>query len=387
MIGLTLLKNTHPELFKEWDFEKNVLSWETISTSSGRKVWWKCEKGHSWDAVVYSRTGKVERCGCRYCCHNAPPTTKRNFATEYPELLKEWDYDRNTVDPHTISPKNCKKRHWKCKYGHTWETRVAHRANGSSCPSCKGQSSKQQVFIYCEVRHFFPDAEYRKKIDGMECDIHLPTEKIGIEFDGLRYHKHKADVDATKINKLRDTGIEIVSIREYNLPLVNRLTVSYNKNCDDLEITKSLMTLLGRMLNRQDLIEYSLGNKQVGEQEYLKEMKTYPNSLGKTLANNNPELSMEWDYNNNGKLTPSDVAPYSHHIANWICPQGHLYKAIVSNRNLHKTGCPHCQNHSSLCYSDNKVREPLHPKRIRERKQSCKTYYLKRKELKNAKPT
>jgi hypothetical protein len=362
-----LLKNKYPKLIKEWDYENNIRLLETVTAGCDYLAHWICAKGHKWTAVVYSRTSSHPT-GCPHCApSNRRTSPEYNLAVLYPRLLDEWDYNANIIDPHFVSPGTCNVYQWKCRYGHTWPSRVTHRVNGSGCPSCKGQSSKQQVFIYCEVRHFFPDAEYRKKIDGMECDIYLPAEKIGIEFDGLRYHKHKADVDATKINKLRDTGIEIVSIREYNLPLVNRLTVSYNKNCDDLEITKSLMTLLGRMLNRQDLIEYSLGNKQVGEQEYLKEMKTYPNSLGKTLANNNPELSMEWDYNNNGKLTPSDVAPYSHHIANWVCPQGHLYKAIISNRNLHKTGCPHCQNHSSLCYSDNKVRDPLHPKRIRNR--------------------
>jgi hypothetical protein len=363
-----LLKTTHPELFKEWDFEKNINhSWEEISTSSGHKIWWKCENNHSWDAAVYSRTSKTNPCGCRYCKHNSPPTAAHNFAATYPELLKEWDYDKNTVDPSTISPKSSKKFWWKCKYGHSWETRAEHRANGHGCYKCKGQSSKQQVFLFCEVKYFFPDAIYRHKVNGIECDIFLPTENIGVEFDSTLYHSHKVDKDAEKVRKLNEYGVKIISIREYKMPMINGLTVGYNNNCDNLEISKSLMALLGKILDRHDLTDYSTGNKPINEQVYLEEIKSYPNVLDRTLTINNPELSKEWDYENNGGLTPSDVAPFSHYPAKWICPQGHTYEAAISTRNHNKTGCPICQNHSSLSYSRNKTREPIYPKRIRIR--------------------
>jgi hypothetical protein len=366
MKGLTLLKDTHPELLKEWDFEKNIeYPWETISSHSGHKVSWKCADGHTWDARVYSRTSKRNPCGCRYCCHNSPPTTEHNLAILYPHLLEEWDYDKNKIDPHLVSPKSG-SYHWKCRYGHTWHTRVAHRVNGSGCRKCKGKSSKQQLYLFCEVKHFFPNALYCHRINKIECDVYLPDEKIGIEFDSTRYHGDP-ERDARKVCRLREAGIEIISIREYKMPMVNGLTVGYSNNHSDLEITKGLMGLLGKMLERQDLTNYSNGNTPANEQEYLKELNCYPNNLDRTLANHNPKLSKEWDYSKNGGLSPSDFAPYSGHMADWICPNGHPYKAIISNRNLHKTGCAQCQNHSSLSYSRNKTREPIFPKRIRIR--------------------
>jgi len=374
-----LLKNTHPGLFEEWDFDKNLkYSWDTTSTRSGRKVWWKCKNGHSWDAAVFSRTDKINPSGCRYCCHNSPPTPAHNFAATYPELLKEWDYDKNTVDPSSISPKSSKVFWWKCKYGHSWKTRVAHRANGHGCYKCKGQSSKQEVFLYFEAKYFFPNALYRHKINKIECDIYLPDENIGIEFDSTHYHAHKIDKDADKVSKLREYGIEIISVREYKMPMINRLTVGYNNNCDNLEVSKNLMALLGQMLNRQDLTDYSTTNKPINEQAYLDEIKSYPNILDRTLALQNPELAKEWDYENNGGLTPTDYAPFSHKIVKWICPVGHPYEATIANRNNLNQKCPHCQNHSSLSYSINKNREPLHPKRIRKySKPKEKRYHAK----------
>lgn len=48
---------TCPELAKEWDYEKNKgIDIKTISKGSGKKVWWKCKNGHSWMAVVGSRS-------------------------------------------------------------------------------------------------------------------------------------------------------------------------------------------------------------------------------------------------------------------------------------------------------------------------------------------
>ena len=45
-----------PQLVKEWDYEKNgSLTPMDVSCSSGYKVWWKCPKGHSYKAAIFSR--------------------------------------------------------------------------------------------------------------------------------------------------------------------------------------------------------------------------------------------------------------------------------------------------------------------------------------------
>lgn len=54
-----------PHLEIEWDFEKNTVSPYEISYGSKRKVWWRCENGHSWQDTVSHRTG--EERGCVLC--------------------------------------------------------------------------------------------------------------------------------------------------------------------------------------------------------------------------------------------------------------------------------------------------------------------------------
>ena len=39
-----------------------------VSIGSHKKVIWRCEKGHEWEAAVKSRT--INKTGCPYCSHN-----------------------------------------------------------------------------------------------------------------------------------------------------------------------------------------------------------------------------------------------------------------------------------------------------------------------------
>ena len=56
---------SNPQVAKEWNFEKNGnLKPEHFAANSNKKVWWKCEKGHEWQAAIYHRNkGR----GCPIC--------------------------------------------------------------------------------------------------------------------------------------------------------------------------------------------------------------------------------------------------------------------------------------------------------------------------------
>jgi len=54
---------SHPELVSEWDTNKN-LPMKNFSHGSCKKVWWICQYGHKWEAVVNSR---VKGSGCPIC--------------------------------------------------------------------------------------------------------------------------------------------------------------------------------------------------------------------------------------------------------------------------------------------------------------------------------
>ena len=65
-------------------------------------------------------------------------TKKESLATKYPEIAKEWNYEKNgNFKPEHIAPKSGKKVWWKCsKCGYEWQNDPNHRSRGQGCPEC-----------------------------------------------------------------------------------------------------------------------------------------------------------------------------------------------------------------------------------------------------------
>ena len=58
MISLRCIRG----LLEQWDRKKNgALTPEAVSAYSNRRVWWLCDKGHSFCAVIAHRVNKGER--------------------------------------------------------------------------------------------------------------------------------------------------------------------------------------------------------------------------------------------------------------------------------------------------------------------------------------
>ena len=54
--GYNDLQTLNPTLAKEWNYEKNNgLTPMDVAPNSHKKVWWKCNKGHEWQAIIGNR--------------------------------------------------------------------------------------------------------------------------------------------------------------------------------------------------------------------------------------------------------------------------------------------------------------------------------------------
>ena len=66
-----------------------------------------------------------------------------------------------------------------------------------------------------------------------------------------------------------------------------------------------------------------------------------------SLQSQYPEIAKEWDYMENGNLTPDRVTAHSGLKVSWKCPLGHPYQATVNNRSNGK-GCSFCSGKKVL---------------------------------------
>ena len=126
-------------LLKQWDHERNEsVAPDNVSYGSNRKVWWRCEKGHYWQAQVKSR---VNGCGCPVCANRVLIPGVNDLASTYPELARQWHGEKNgSLTAMDVFPGSDKKVWWKCEAGHEWQARISSRTTiGSGCPFCAGK--------------------------------------------------------------------------------------------------------------------------------------------------------------------------------------------------------------------------------------------------------
>ena len=135
----TSLANLKPEIAEQWHPTKNgELSPFNFSTGSGRKIWWKCNKGddHEWQASIDKR---VSGRNCPICSgHKTVLSTC--LATTHPEMAKQWHPTKNgELSPLDLHKESAKRVWWKCDKGddHEWQAAVSQRTRvNTRCAIC-----------------------------------------------------------------------------------------------------------------------------------------------------------------------------------------------------------------------------------------------------------
>ena len=204
----------------------------------------------------------------------------RILATNYPELAKEWNYDRNgALTPWDVTIGSNKKVWWTCSLGHEWETAISNRTRYSTgCPYCAGRKAWPGFNDLATLR---PDiaAEWNKEKNGA-----LTPQMVTLG-------------TIKKIWWTCSLG------HEWETTISSRIRGNGCPYC--------------------------------GHQKRLKGFND--------MATTDPEMAADWDYEKNGELTPGDVFAQTNKKAWWICRKGHpSYYASIHNKKKGK-GCPLCK--------------------------------------------
>jgi hypothetical protein len=133
---------------------------------------------------------------CSKCGYKFDKNCK-SFAEEHKELLKEWDYEKNIINPHYIVHKSKYKIFWICKKcNNSWQCKISNRTQGKhGCPKCsssKGENllesilnkynivyNKEQIFDKC------------KDIKNLRFDFYLLDYNLCIEYQGEQHYNNR----------------------------------------------------------------------------------------------------------------------------------------------------------------------------------------------------
>lgn len=358
-----------PEFVQEWDFEKNDdITPEMVNSLSNDKYWWICPNGHSYLATPVSRTsGKT---GCPYCSNHKVLPGFNDLATRYPDIAKEWDYEKNNgVKPDQVLPGSQKHYYWKCDKGHSFRMRPNERTSSKqSCPYCSGHAVLKG---FNDIPTTNPEIleiwDYEKNSkDPSELSAGSGYDAWWICNQGHSWHKSivrqiqhnycpvcSGKTLVSGINDLSTTHPGLVKEWDYenNSPLTpDKITRLYSNKvwwkCSVCGYQWS--TLIAVRLKGAGCPKCGYSSKM--QTTIIKNARL----KGRDLQHKFPNIAEEWDHKKNYPLTPYDITFGSNKKVWWICPKcGNSYQAWISDRTgKHKTGCPSCSHKKNLVNDD-----------------------------------
>ena len=329
-----------PHLEKEWDYKKNKgINPNDYSKGSSKKVYWICSHGHSYQTTILSRcSGR----NCPVCSSTKLLSGVNDLATINPKLASEWHPTKNgKVTPSDIFSNTGVKYWWLCSHGHEWRQSPHLRSKGRGCPICSKEihvSFPEKVFYYYLSKVFCDALEnYNPGWNSQRnLDIYIPEYKIGIEFDGVRWHK---DISSDLIkNKLcREHNILLIRIREKGCPQLADSSFDFVFDND----YKKAFEFIKRIIKEKYKIDIQFEIDIDRDRAIINE-SVLSSEKRNNITETNPEVLEEWDYSKNGFLRPEFLTKGSTRKVWWVCSKGHSWLASVSNRCRLGRRCPYC---------------------------------------------
>ena len=106
------------------------------------------------------------------------------------------------------------------EHGEFWQTPDSH-LRGCGCPKCVNIISKPETDISEFIKTFSNEEivnNTRNIIAPLELDIYIPSKKVAIEYNGLKWHSEEFNKDRNyhlvKLNKCNEQGIKLIQIFE-----------------------------------------------------------------------------------------------------------------------------------------------------------------------------
>ena len=167
------------------------------------------EHGEFWQTPQKHLAGQ----GCPQCASNFKSNQNRFIDTANNIHSNNYDYSKvgyvnNKTKVCIICP----------KHGEYWQIPNNH-LKGCGCPKCGcSTNSINETEILKVVNVYDSELHNRNILNGKEIDIYIPSLKLGIEYDGLRWHSEEFEENSNyhleKTEECEKQGIHLIHIFE-----------------------------------------------------------------------------------------------------------------------------------------------------------------------------
>lgn len=277
-VGKNDLATTHPQLAAEWDYEKNDKTPQEVTYGSGKKVWWKCPFGHSYQANPLHRT--VGSTNCPIC--NSGRQTSFAEQAFYFYIKKLY--------PDAIN-----------RYTDIFDNRM-------------------------ELDIFIPSIRLAIEYDGEFWHKNKRREEIKYKYC------QKNNIELIRIKE--DSAADCWDIADQ---IYHTDNLEDRKNLENL-IKFFLVNIdlcRGTFMFREPNVDLERDRNKILNLYRAQQIK-------RSLVNTHPKLVEEWNYERNGGLLPAMFQSGSDERVWWKCSIcGHEWQASIYHR-AHGTGCNVC---------------------------------------------
>ena len=340
------LATLYPDIAAQWHPTKNGQLWPSmVRPGAHRKVWWRCELGHEWQAEVKRR---VNGAGCPYCSGHVVLPGETDLATLCPELAQQWHPMKNgAITPRDVCPGTRKKVWWQCEYGHEWEAGISSRVSGSGCPICGGKNIVAGINDFASQHPDLAKQWHPTKNGALKPTMVAAASnkrvwwrcELGHEWMArIAYRSCSGSGCPVCTNKKLLTGFNDLQTR---YPEIAKEWISEKNGTTPDKVLPAERKVWWRCPNGH---EYQC---QISTRAY--QSVGCPVCAGRSvvvgendLATLYPQLAKQWHPTKNGALKPTMVTAGSNKKVWWRCKLGHEWKTMVASRSLKGNGCPVC---------------------------------------------
>ncbi|MFF5254614.1 zinc-ribbon domain-containing protein [Streptomyces leeuwenhoekii] len=286
------LQAVAPGVAAQWHPTKNgARKPSDIVAGSNQRVWWRCVRGHEWQAYVGTRVHQRTRC---------PHCSQRHRSKAEVALFAELH-----------------------------EVLVPRLGAGA-------------------VRRDQRIGNVAERIGRCDVLVVVQDHIVVVEYDGAHWHDNRIDADRRKGAVIRGAGHGMIRVREVPLGVLHEDDVVVDPGADPHIVA---VTVLRRMLQAgwlpveltREVEDYAVAGKRLGTGLCATALADVEHvDLGAdALAVTHPQLAEQWDSAANGDLTPRHVSSGSYTPRWWTCPSGDAYQAPPAER-VRGRGCPVC---------------------------------------------
>jgi hypothetical protein len=316
---------------------------KNISAGSGKKLEWKCSKGHLWIASPNQRTSKEPIPGCPVCSNRKSVAGVNDLLTTHPEIAKMI----TSHDPTTLTKISRTVVLWKCDKGHEWKESVSNRTGvnsqsgkGYGCPYCTG---KKVLAGFNDLKTTHP--EIANEAHGWD-----PSEKSAGSHFRAKWICKSGHIWEVTINSRTNNKTGCPTCANQTVQSgYNDLKTKFPDIAKEAYGWDPEAVMSGSPQKREwqcpqgHIYVMAVGNRTGQKQgcHYCSGKKVLKGF--NDLETNFPDLSKEangWD--------PSTVVWGSHKRGEWKCSKGHVWSAVIANRSLLGHSCPVCSGRKLL---------------------------------------